>query len=65
MPMKKHERKDSFAKIISLMLKGENKQAYNILCCMCGEDTGLFIFADYDKAMEDVSKEKDYPNEKS
>jgi len=54
--MKKQERKETFALILKLMLKGENKEAYNTLACMCGEDTGLFILADYDKAMKELKQ---------
>ena len=54
--MKKQERKETFASILNLMLKGENKEAYNTLACMCGEDTGLFILADYDKAMKELKQ---------
>lgn len=56
MPMKKQDRKTGYADIMSLMLKGENKEAFTKLACMCGEDTGLFVMADYNKAMD---KDKD------
>ena len=59
MPMKKQERKETFASILSLMLKGENKEAYNTLACMCGEDTGLFVLANYDKTMEALKAKGD------
>ena len=66
MPMKKSERKEEFAVIIKLMLNGENKQAFDKLSCMCGVDTGLFIMADYDKAMFTLASSKlqegDYVN---
>lgn len=58
MPMKKQERKDSFSKIIKLMLNGENKQAFKELTCMCGTDTGLFIFVDYDETMKNLKFSK-------
>ncbi len=48
MPLKKDERKLKYKKIMSLMLRGENKKAFDELCCLCGEDTGLFVLADYD-----------------
>jgi len=54
--MKKQERKETFASILKLMLKGENKEAYSTLACMCGEDTGLFILTDYDKAMKELKQ---------
>ncbi|WP_156885965.1 hypothetical protein [Rheinheimera baltica] len=38
---------------MSLMLKGENKNAFDELACMCGEDAGLFVLADYDKAISE------------
>jgi len=56
--MKKAERKQNFAEVISLMLTGKNKEAYIKLVCMCGTDTGLFIMADYDKSMEALKSEK-------
>ena len=58
MPMKKQERKEEYSSIIGLMLKGENKQAFDKLACMCGVDTGLFIMADYDKEMLKLSSSK-------
>ena len=58
MPMKKQERKDMFAEIISLLLTGKNKQAYTELACMCGKDTGLFFMADYDEYMEALKSKK-------
>ena len=57
--MKNQDRKERFAEIIGLMLQGKNKQAYTELVCMCGEDTGLFIMADYDKAMITLNRNKD------
>jgi hypothetical protein len=55
MSLKKDERKLQYKKIMGLMLRGENKKAFDALCCLCGVDTGLFIFADYD---EEVAKLK-------
>lgn len=43
---------------MSLMLKGENKKAFDELASMCGEDTGLFVLADYDKAIADAQQAK-------
>ncbi|MGI2228105.1 hypothetical protein [Shewanella frigidimarina] len=51
MPMKKQDRKIAFAEIIKLMLQNNNKEAFNKLTCMCGEDTGLFVMVDYEKAI--------------
>lgn len=53
MPLKKDERKQKYRSIMSLMLKGENKKAFDEIACMCGEDTGLFVLADYDKAISE------------
>ena len=50
--MKKQERKDSYTKIMSLMIKGQSKQAFTELACMCGSDTGLFLMIDYDEAVK-------------
>ena len=47
MPLKKQERKEEYASIMNSMLKGENKEAFDKLACMCGKDTGLFIMVDY------------------
>lgn len=46
--MEKAQRKESFTIIIELMLRNENKEAFDKLSYMCGVDTGLFIVADYD-----------------
>ncbi|MEO3879307.1 hypothetical protein [Rheinheimera fenheensis] len=58
MPLKKDERKQKYRSIMSLMLKGENKKAFDELASMCGEDTGLFVLADYDKAIADAQQAK-------
>lgn len=55
MAMKKQDRKKEYTDIIKLMLKRDNKEAYNRLSGMCGKDTGLFILADYDKAINKLS----------
>ena len=57
--MRKQDRKENFAAILSLMLKGENKEAYTALACMCGEDTGLFVLADYDSAMQQLTAQQE------
>lgn len=51
--MKKAERKEKYCEVLVLMLKGENKQAFEKLCSMCGKDTGLFVLVDYDKKVSD------------
>ena len=38
------------------MLKGKNKEAFDKLACMCGEDTGLFILADYNEEIAKLDK---------
>ncbi len=58
MPLKKQERKERFQKIIGLMLQQKNKEAYNELVGMCGQDTGLFILADYDKTTTEIKKKE-------
>ena len=58
MPLKKQERKERFQKIIGLMLQQKNKEAYNELRGMCGQDTGLFIMADYDKTTGEIKKKE-------
>lgn len=52
MPLKKQERKDKYVSIMKLMIKGENKKAFDELSCMCGEDTGLFWLVDFDEAVK-------------
>ena len=61
MNMKKLVRKVVYHEIISLMLKGETKKAYNKLVHMCAEDTGLYIFTEYDEAIEKLNKEASNP----
>lgn len=56
MPLKKAERKEKYTEMMSLMLKGENKEAFDKLRSMCGEDTGLFILVDYDKKMAELKQ---------
>lgn len=51
MPLEKEERKQRYRMIMNLMLDGENKEAFDELACMCGEDTGLFLLADYDAVL--------------
>lgn len=47
--MKKDERKSQYTRIMGLMLKGEDKQAFEALVCLCGEDTGLFWLGNYEE----------------
>jgi len=58
MPLKKAERKEKYPEIMSLMMQGKNKEAFEKLKLTCGEDTGLFCFYDYDKAMAKLDDEK-------
>ena len=37
------------------MMLGKNKQAFDELRGMCGQDTGLFIMVNYDEAMEKLN----------
>lgn len=50
--MTKPERKETYAAIQNEMLLGNNKKAFQMLSAMCGKDTGLFLFVDYDKIIE-------------
>ena len=52
MSMTKQERKETYAAIQNEMLLGNNKKAFEMLSAMCGKDTGLFLFADYDRVIE-------------
>lgn len=52
MAMKKADRKKAFIEVIELMLKDRNKEAYSKLVCFCGEDTELFVMADYDETIK-------------
>jgi hypothetical protein len=52
--MKKNERKEAYRKIMSLMLNLEHDKAFEQLCVMCGEDTGLFVFVDYKKSVDEL-----------
>lgn len=52
MTMKKADRKESYKEIMELMLKDKNKEAFEKVCAMCGGDTGLFIFIDYDQQIK-------------
>jgi hypothetical protein len=54
--MKKNERKRGYAEIIHLMLLGKNDIAFNKLAYMCADDTGLYIIADYGKAMRELAE---------
>ena len=53
--MNKEERKESYISILDLMLKGDSKEAYEELCCMCGVDTGLFVMVNYEDRMKVLS----------
>lgn len=52
MTMVKAERKDFYRDIQVLMLKGENKAAFEKLIMMAADDVQVYCLADYDKTME-------------
>jgi hypothetical protein len=52
--MKKNERKEAYRKIMSLMLNLEHDKAFEQLRVMCCEDTGLFVFVNYKKSIEEL-----------
>ena len=52
MTMAKAKRKEFYNDIAALMLKGENKAAFEKLTVMAADDVQVFYFADYDKTME-------------
>lgn len=58
MPLKKDERKQAYFKIMRLLLQGENKQAFEAVACMCGEDTGAFWLGNYEDAVKAYAEEK-------
>lgn len=58
MPMKKDDRKQEYVRIMNLMLEGESKQAFEALASMCGSDTGLFWFVDYDAVVKALAEQK-------
>jgi len=56
MPLKKDERKTEYVRIMKLMLEGKNKEAFEALQCMCGEDTSLFWLVDYEAAVKAIAE---------
>lgn len=59
MALNKQARKDEYRAVMNLMLNGKNKEAFDKLSCMCGEDTGIFVIVDYDEAVAKLSKQKE------
>lgn len=55
MTMKKEDRKNEYLKIMQLMLKGEDKKAFDCLAGMCGSDTGMYWLVDYDEAKAEIA----------
>lgn len=53
MSMKKQERKEGYAQIISHLIKGENKEAFQKVVEMYADDTSVFVLCDYDKSVEE------------
>ena len=52
MTMAKAKRKEFYSDIQALMLKGENKAAFEKLTMMAADDVQVYCLADYDQAME-------------
>jgi len=52
MTLKKSERKELYIEIEMLMLRGENKAAFEKLTSMAADDVRVYCLADYDKTME-------------
>ncbi|GAB5378994.1 MAG: hypothetical protein Alis3KO_00710 [Aliiglaciecola sp.] len=50
MTMKKADRKQGYFEIMNLMIKGQDKQAFDKLAAQCGQDTGAFWLGNFDKA---------------
>lgn len=55
--MKKQDRKQNYSAVISLMLQAKHKEAFDAITLMCGQDTGLFIMADYDEQMKKLTQQ--------
>ena len=55
MAIKKSDRKKRYIEVLSLMLKAKNKEAFEKLILMCGEDVGVYLLTDYDSAIEDIN----------
>jgi len=58
MPLKKAERKEEYTRIMSLMLEGKSKEAFDKVRSVCADDTGLFSLCDYDKIMAKQNDKK-------
>ncbi len=52
MTMAKAKRKEFYRDIQVLMLKGENKAAFEKLTMMAADDVQVYCLTDYDQAME-------------
>lgn len=39
------------------MLQAKHKEAFDAITLMCGQDTGLFIMADYDEQMKKLTQQ--------
>lgn len=59
MAIKKSDRKERYREVLHLMLQGKNKEAFERLRFMCGEDVGVFLLTDYDAAIEDIEQRKE------
>lgn len=51
MTMKKNDRKENYYAIITLMLNGRNKEAFNKLASMYADDCECFVLDDYEDRM--------------
>lgn len=59
MTIKKIDRKERYSEVLCLMLQGKNKEAFDSLVLMCGEDVGVYLLTDYDAAIEDIEQRKE------
>lgn len=55
MSMKKNDRKAAYTRIMSMMLNGQDKEAFEALVCLCGEDSGFFWLGKYELAKAAIS----------
>ena len=58
MAIKKSDRKKLYIEVLHLMLQEKNKEAFDRLRSMCGEDVGVYLLTDYDSAIEDINSRK-------
>lgn len=54
MTIKKSDRKKLYIEVLHLMLQAKNKEAFEKLVLMCGEDVGVYLLTDYDSAIDDL-----------